>query len=92
MSPTHATKPDKPGIIAIAVQLPEQSDAEIEDSLAELSELVKTAGGVVVGSVVQTRQRYDRSSYLGTGKMKEVAELIETTGAVQVVADDELTS
>lgn len=92
MSLTYATKPEKPGIIAIAVQVPEQSDAEVEDSLAELTELVKTAGGTVVGTVVQKRQRHDRSSYLGTGKMKEVADLIDTTGAIQVVADDELTS
>lgn len=92
MSVTHPTKPEKPGIIAIAVQVPEQSDAELADSLAELSELVKTAGGVVVGTIVQKRHRFDRSSYLGTGKMKDVAELIEKTGAIQVVADDELTS
>lgn len=92
MSVTYSTKPEKPKIIAIAVQVPEQSDSELEDSLSELSELVKTAGGVVVGTVVQKRQRVDRSSYLGTGKMKEVADLIDKTGAIQVIADDELTS
>ncbi|HOY67162.1 MAG TPA: GTPase HflX [Candidatus Ozemobacteraceae bacterium] len=89
---THPTRPDKPRIIAIAVQTPELSDTELDDSLDELAELVRTAGGVIVGRVVQKRARFDRSSYFGSGKMKEVAELIESTGAVQVIADDELTA
>ncbi|HNW34557.1 MAG TPA: GTPase HflX [Candidatus Ozemobacteraceae bacterium] len=92
MTMTYPTSPDKPRIIAIAVQVPEQSDEELEDSLAELAELVKTAGGIVVGRVIQKRNRIDRSGYFGSGKLKEVADLIGKTEAVQVVADDELTS
>lgn len=61
-----------------------------EDSLAELAELVKTAGATVVGTLIQKREAIHPGLYVGTGKVDEIAELIEKTGATGIVCDDEL--
>lgn len=61
-----------------------------EDSLAELAELVKTAGATVVGTLIQKREAIHPGLYVGTGKVEEIAELIEKTGATGIVCDDEL--
>jgi len=44
-----------PAVIGLAVQMPGQPDAEIEHSLTELAELLKTLGARMVGSLVQKR-------------------------------------
>ncbi len=63
---------------------------DLEDSLAELAELVKTAGASVVGTLVQKREAAHPGTYLGTGKTEELAELIAQTKATGIVCDDEL--
>lgn len=65
------------------------TDSE-EDSLAELAELVKTAGATVVGTLIQKREAIHPGLYVGTGKVEEIAELMEQTGATGIVCDDEL--
>lgn len=66
------------------------SRGEIPGSLAELEELVKTAGGKVVAAVVQNRESAHPGTYVGTGKAYEIAGLVEQTGADAIVCDDEL--
>ncbi len=88
---TQWTGLEPPKLLAVAVQLPDQTDEQVTASLDELAELVRTAGGRVVGRVVQKRERHDRNSYLGSGKMREVGEAAKAANAVQVIADDELT-
>lgn len=61
-----------------------------EDSMAELAELVKTAGAVVVGTLLQKRELIHPGTYVGTGKVAEIAELIAERGATGIVCDDEL--
>lgn len=68
-----------------------QSDSDdTESSLNELEELVKTAGAETVGRLVQNRERVHPTSYLGTGKLLEVKQLIAEYDATGVVCDDEL--
>jgi GTP-binding protein HflX len=74
----------------ILVGISEQDGDDAEDSLAELQELVKTAGASVVGSMIQKRERIHPGTYIGTGKVEELAELIAETGATGIVCDDEL--
>jgi GTP-binding protein HflX len=63
---------DKPRYAIVAsVQLPEVSDVEFS-SLAELSELAKTLGFQVVHTFVQKRNGFDRTAYLGVGKLEEI--------------------
>ena len=79
-------------VLAIAVQHQRQSDEEMQNSLTELSELLKTLGANMVGQIVQKREEASRIEYLGTGKLEEAKELAEKLEAEYVVADDELSA
>lgn len=59
-------------------------------SLAELSELLRTAGVSAVGETVQRRDEPDPDRYFGKGKLEELREAIRTSGANLVACDDEL--
>lgn len=61
-----------------------------EDSVAELAELVKTAGASVVGTMIQKRELIHPGTYVGTGKVAELAAMIAELGATGIVCDDEL--
>lgn len=74
----------------VLVGVSEQEGDDAEDSLAELAELVKTAGATVAGTLIQKRELIHPGTYVGTGKVAEIAELIERTGATGIVCDDEL--
>lgn len=74
----------------ILVGISEQEGDDAEDSLAELAELVHTAGAETVGTLIQKRELIHPGTYVGTGKVQEIAELIEQTGATGIVCDDEL--
>lgn len=67
-----------------------EEEAEGEASLDELAELVKTAGADVAGRLLQKREQAHPGSYLGTGKVEELAELIDAYDATGIVCDDEL--
>lgn len=75
-------------LILIGVSTSDNDDTEV--SLLELKELVKTAGGETAGIVIQNREKIHLGTYIGTGKIEEVKELICETGATGVVCDDEL--
>lgn len=74
----------------ILVGVSDQDGDDAEDSLAELAELVKTAGASVAGTLIQKRELIHPGTYVGTGKVAEIAELLEHTGATGIVCDDEL--
>ena len=78
---------------AVLVGAPGQSypPAEAAEHLAELGRLTDTAGGVVVGTVVQRVRSPQPRYYVGTGKAKELAEQVRALDADLVVFDDELT-
>ncbi len=65
--------------------------AEAERSLRELSQLAKTAGAEVIEGVIQRRDAPDPATYLGSGKVKELALIVAETGADTVICDGELT-
>lgn len=56
----------------------------------ELGELVKTAGGVVAGEMVQNKADIETSTYMGEGKLEELKAAAEVLEADTVVFDDEL--
>lgn len=74
----------------ILVSVSEQEGDDAEDSVTELAELVKTAGATVVGTLIQKRETIHPGTYVGTGKVEEIAQLIAQTGATGIVCDDEL--
>lgn len=61
-----------------------------EESVSELAELVKTAGGEVVCEVIQNKPDLEAATYMGMGKLEELKTAIETLEADAVVFDDEL--
>lgn len=75
----------------ILVGVSEQEGDDAEDSVAELAELAKTAGAAVAGTLIQKREQIHPGTYVGTGKVAELAELAERTAATGIVCDDELT-
>ncbi|MDQ3054592.1 MAG: GTPase HflX, partial [Actinomycetota bacterium] len=59
-------------------------------SLAELAALAETAGSEVLDGVIQRRDRPDPATYVGSGKVTEIRELVMHTGADTVICDGEL--
>jgi GTPase len=60
------------------------------DPLAELKELLRTAGVATAGEMVQVRARPDPDRYVGRGKLAEVKAEIARADANLVACDDEL--
>ena len=60
------------------------------EDLAELRELLRTAGVAVAGDLVQHRDRPNPNTYLGAGKLDELRRAIKATDANLVACDDEL--
>jgi GTPase len=61
------------------------------DDLAELGELLRTAGVAVVGELAQRRERSHPNTYLGPGKVTEAKALARQCDANLIACDDELT-
>ena len=64
---------------------------EQDDDLAELGELLRTAGVAVVGEMLQRRDRPHPNTYLGPGKVAEVKAAARASDANLIACDDELT-
>ncbi len=75
--------------ILVGVLLPESS-ADPRDPLGELAALAKTAGAKVVGQILQNRQHIDAGTYVGSGKVVEIAELCRADDADVVIFDNDL--
>jgi GTP-binding protein HflX len=67
------------------------TSADAEASLRELAALAETAGSQVLEGVIQRRDRPDPSTYIGSGKARELREIVASTGADTVICDGELT-
>lgn len=60
-------------------------------TIAELEELAKSAGAEVVGVLTQNRPAPEKGTYLGEGKLEELAQMCRALEAELVIFDDELT-
>jgi GTP-binding protein HflX len=77
--------------VLVGVDAGDMRDGECEISLEELRRLLDTAGGEVVATMVQSRQTPDVRTYIGSGKLIELAELCENNDIDLAVFDCELT-
>jgi GTP-binding protein HflX len=75
--------------VLVGVILP-KSTADPRDPLGELASLAKTAGAKVVAQILQKRPRVDAGTYVGSGKVIEIAELCRQHEADVVVFDNDL--
>lgn len=90
MGQIYDTEEEVEKVILVGVST-QQGDDTLR-SLAELEELIETAGAKAVGQVVQNRERIHPGTYIGKGKVEELQELILQTQATGIVCDDELTA
>jgi GTP-binding protein HflX len=91
MSEFQVINPQIERAIIVGAQLrSEEKTLSLEDSLTELSLLAKTAGIEIVGKITQTLNQIDPATYIGSGKVLEVIDVLEETGAKTVIFDDEL--
>jgi GTP-binding protein HflX len=75
---------------ALALGITPQAPGEGEDPLAELKELLRTAGVATAGETVQVRATPDPNRYLGSGKLSEVKAALARDDANLVACDDVL--
>ncbi|MGN0507117.1 MAG: GTPase HflX [Lachnospiraceae bacterium] len=88
MAELYENAEEQERVVLVGIATAENDDTK--ESLAELGELVATAGAESVATVIQNREAPHPGTYLGKGKIEEVSELIATLGATGIVCDDEL--
>ncbi len=76
-------------VILLGVELP--SSQNFDMSMLELASLAQTAGAEVVRSYRQKRDKYDSKSFVGSGKLQEIAAMIEADQIDMVIVNNRLT-
>ena len=76
-------------ILLVGVEL--QGMDNFDMSMEELASLAKTAGGDVRGSYTQKREKYDTKTFVGSGKLEEIAQMVEADEITTVVVNNRLT-
>lgn len=66
------------------------SQADADNAMAELKLLSETAGSEVLEALVQRRATPDPATYVGSGKVAEIKEVVQATQADTVICDGEL--
>ena len=61
-----------------------------ENSLDELKALAQTAGSEVLDGFIQRRDKPDPATYIGSGKVEELRNVVAASGADTVICDGEL--
>src|SRR5512140_1154086 len=64
---------------------------DAENSLIELARLAETAGSQGLDGLIQRRDRPDPATYIGSGKAKQIRDIVHWAGADTVICDGELT-
>ena len=88
MSEAFKVEKTEEKVILVGVSFREGDDTE--DSITELAELAETAGARVVGRTVQSRENIHPGTYVGSGKLQEIRQMVLDLQADGIVCDDEL--
>lgn len=83
---------DKERAILVSLQTSDITEDSAKESLFELEQLADTAGAEVIGRLLQKKSFRDSSTYIGSGKSKELALLVQEKGANLVIVDAELSA
>ncbi len=92
MKASHLTSPP-PGnerALLIGLETPDDSKWDHAESLQELGELVKSAGGVVVDTAIQRRESPTAAYYIGPGKANELATYCKKENVGTIIFNNEL--
>lgn len=76
--------------VLVALTTKKQSREQAEEYLDELAFLLETAGGIPVKRFIQALQSPDSRTYVGSGKLEEIAAFVRAEEIDLVVFDDEL--
>ncbi len=77
--------------ILVALRLKGVADWVVDDHLDELTQLADTAGAQVLGRFTQRSKHPDPATFLGKGKVRELADEVKHRSADSVIFDDDLT-
>lgn len=80
----------KERVLIVAVKKNKQLPHHFRASVNEIESLSRTAGGTVIKTVEQNRQAIHPVTYVGEGKLAEIADLVDANDIELVVANDEL--
>lgn len=80
----------KEKILLVGIDIENKDEIKIESSMDELKELVKAAGGEVVSSVIQKRDKIHPAYFVGKGKAEEISIYCDELCIDTVVFNDEL--
>ncbi len=84
--------PGKEKCLLVGITTRTISKEQLNESLDELELLADTAGAVVVGRITQDRDRIDPATFIGKGKVEEIAQRVQTEKIPLVIFDDDLTA
>lgn len=89
---TKGVKKEIEKAILVGVVTEQQTEEEVKEYLAELEFLAMTAGAIAVKTFVQKLKHPNVRTFVGSGKLKEIADYIERhEDIVMVIFDDDLT-
>lgn len=77
-------------VLLVSVYGADTPKAEATDHIRELAMLTATAGGRVVDTILQNRTQQDPSTYVGTGKLNEIAGFVKSQQIASLIFDDDL--
>jgi GTP-binding protein HflX len=80
---------DRERAVLVACMLP-GNETDPHDPLGELRSLVDTAGGVTVDELIQNKHHPEPATFIGKGKVEELAERVRAREAQVVIFDHEL--
>lgn len=81
---------ERKNVFLVALHLKPSLVNDTEESLKELAALAETLGFCVVGHLFQSRHTPDQRTYIGKGKLKEIADAVEARHVDLVLFDNEL--
>lgn len=91
MTEIHITEEKKNSTaVLVGVETPEMRDGECDASLDELERLAETAGAVVAARLVQSREKPDVRTVIGSGKVAELKTICSECGAELCIFDCEM--
>jgi GTP-binding protein HflX len=90
MSKTFDTSTELEKVVLVGLIYGKDSESRIEEYLDELAFLVDTAGGIPLKRFTQRLDRPDSKTFIGSGKLREIAEYVKAAEINIVVFDDEL--
>lgn len=80
------TQKEQERALLVGVEL-QQTD-NFDMSMEELARLAKTAGALVKGVYTQKREKYDSKTFVGSGKLEEIAQMVEADEIDTVIVNN----